>query len=70
MMAKINNKGGKKMKNEKKIIRTEVKNASRHGRDRSEIARIAAINADKKGVNVQAAPYLQNIFYDALDEFC
>ena len=61
-----------KLATEKRIIEKAVaKAAAAHvENDREEIARLAARLADKKGVNVLAAPYLQEIFYEALDNHC
>ena len=53
-----------------KIINNAV-NRSVKGNNRitrRDAAEKAAILANKKGVNVQSAPYLQDIFYDALDK--
>jgi len=60
------------LKRETDIIRKAVRQASKSEAeiDRNTVARKAAVRAEKRGVNVQSAPYLQNIFYSALDEFC
>ena len=54
---------------ERKIIFTAVKKAfKKEDMDKNEKIRLSAILADKKGVNVQTASYLQDIFYEALNE--
>jgi hypothetical protein len=61
-----------KLNKERKIIETAVRNAcfkfEFQNQYRKEIARLAASLADKNGVNVADAPYLQEIFIDAIDE--
>jgi uncharacterized protein YdaT len=70
-----NRKGENEMKKaeEKEIITEAVAQAhcdsDPESVTRSELARAAALIADKNGVNVQVAPYLQDIFYSALDEY-
>ena len=59
-----------RLSTEKKIINNAVAKAvSQCDEDtsREDIAMLAARLADKKGVNVLAAPYRNDIFCDALD---
>jgi hypothetical protein len=55
-------------KMERKIIFNAVRFASTPPDTRHEVARKAAIYADKYGVNVASAPYLHDIFCEALDQ--
>jgi len=61
-----------KKSEERKIIFNAVRSAINDypGDDltRTEATRAAALIADQNGVNVQTAPYLQDIFYEALDK--
>ena len=58
---------------EKQIIKKAVEEAcesiDEEFRTRENVARESALLADKKGVNVQTASYLQDIFYATLDEY-
>ena len=59
------------IKKETKIIKASIKNAikkfdSEHI-TRNAVAREACIIADKKGVNIMAMPYRQDIFYKILE---
>ena len=61
------------MENEKEIMRDAVAEAYYREDEetvtRDSVARAAALIADQNGVNVQTAPYLQDLFYEALDEY-
>lgn len=50
------------------IIYQSVRKANQMSDSRKEIVRLSAIFADKRGVNVASAPYLHDIFCEALDE--
>ena len=59
-----------KLSSEKRIIRNAVKRAADNeynDNNREQIARAASVDADKRGVNVLSAPYLNDIFCAALD---
>ena len=59
-------------KEEKKIIIAAARKAAKAPRfasTRKDMAERVALLADKKGVNVASAPYLQDIFIAALDEY-
>ncbi len=58
------------LKKQKEIIYSAVSKAANGSESRNDTAHKAVWIADEKGVNVQAAPYLQDIFYEALDEYC
>ncbi len=62
----------KKQTKKERIINTAVRNAVKGNNfgwiTRRDAAEKAALAANKQGVNVQRAPYLQDIFYEALDE--
>lgn len=52
----------------KKAIIFKAVNDCKQAGDRTDVARASALLANKRGVNVQSAPYLQDIFIEALDK--
>ena len=57
-------------KEERKIIFRAVNEACKNDLDRSrqEVAALAARFANRRGVNIASAPYLHDIFCEALDK--
>ena len=56
------------LEQETKIVNECVKKAARQHRFQKEAAEHAARLANKKGVNIQKTPYVQEIFWAALDQ--
>ena len=59
-----------KLSSQKRIIKNAVSRAAINNNDRIAIARAAAVDADSRGVNVQSASYLHDLFCAMLDDIC
>ena len=58
-----------KLVEEKSIIRDAIAEAFGISENRQDTARKAVLIADRDGVNVASAPYLHDIFCEALDQY-